>query len=50
MIRIRPAGSRFDRLFRWLGHTPLRELFAFQWLLVGRRAPQDPASGADLIP
>jgi len=50
MIRIRPGGSRFDRLFRWLGRTPLRELFAFQWLLVARRAPQDPASGADLIP
>ena len=37
LIRIRPRGSRFDRRFRWLGRTPLRELFAFQWLLVGVR-------------
>jgi methionine biosynthesis protein MetW len=33
LIRIRPAGSRFDRLFGWLARTPLRELFAFQYLL-----------------
>src|SRR3954447_6307278 len=33
LIRIRPAGSRFDPLFGWLARTPLRELFAFQYLL-----------------
>src|SRR3954451_18474750 len=33
LIRVRPGGSRFDRLFGWLGRTPLRELFAFQFLL-----------------
>src|SRR3954469_8665982 len=33
LIRVRPGGSRFDRLFGWLGRTPLRELFAFQYLL-----------------
>jgi methionine biosynthesis protein MetW len=33
LIRIRAAGSRFDRAFAWLGRTPLRELFAFQYLL-----------------
>jgi 2-polyprenyl-3-methyl-5-hydroxy-6-metoxy-1,4-benzoquinol methylase len=36
MIRVRPGGSRFDSLFGWLARTPLRELFAFQWILVGR--------------
>lgn len=35
VIRIRPIGSRFDRHFAWLARTPLRELFAFQHLLVG---------------
>ena len=38
-IRVRPAGSRFDPAFAWLGRTPLRELFAFQWILLGVRAP-----------
>jgi methionine biosynthesis protein MetW len=33
LIRVRPGGSRFDRAFGWLGRTPLRELFAFQYLL-----------------
>jgi methionine biosynthesis protein MetW len=33
LIRVRPIGSRFDRLFGWLARTPLRELFAFQYLL-----------------
>jgi methionine biosynthesis protein MetW len=33
LVRIRPAGSRFDGLFGWLARTPLRELFAFQYLL-----------------
>ena len=37
LIRIRPRGSRFDRWFAWLGRTPLRELFAFQFVLVGER-------------
>ncbi|HKP89746.1 MAG TPA: methyltransferase domain-containing protein [Thermoleophilaceae bacterium] len=37
LIRIRPKGSRFDRWFAWLGRTPLRELFAFQFVLVGER-------------
>jgi SAM-dependent methyltransferase len=32
-IRVRRGGSRFDRLFAWLGRTPLRELFAFQFVL-----------------
>jgi SAM-dependent methyltransferase len=40
VIRIRPVGSRFDRWFAWLGRTPLRELFAFQFVLAGaRRVP-----------
>jgi len=40
VIRVRPNGSRFDRRFAWLAHTPLRDLFAFQYLLVAaRRAP-----------
>jgi methionine biosynthesis protein MetW len=33
LIRVRERGSRFDRLFGWLARTPLRELFAFQYLL-----------------
>jgi methionine biosynthesis protein MetW len=37
LIRIRPIGSRFDRLFGWLGRTPLRELFAFQYLLLCKK-------------
>jgi methionine biosynthesis protein MetW len=37
VIRIRPNGSRFDRRFAWLAGTPLRDLFAFQYLLVGAR-------------
>jgi 2-polyprenyl-3-methyl-5-hydroxy-6-metoxy-1,4-benzoquinol methylase len=37
LIRVRPIGSRFDRLFRWLAGTPLEGFFAFQYLLVGRR-------------
>jgi SAM-dependent methyltransferase len=37
LIRVRPIGSRFDRRFRWLAGTPLEGLFAFQYLLVGRR-------------
>jgi 2-polyprenyl-3-methyl-5-hydroxy-6-metoxy-1,4-benzoquinol methylase len=36
LIRVRPGGSRFDRFFGWLARTPLREPFAFQWVLVGR--------------
>jgi methionine biosynthesis protein MetW len=36
-IRIRPGGSRFDRYFRWLAGTYLRELFAFQFVLVAVR-------------
>ena len=35
LIRIRPAGSRFDRLFGWLARTPLSGFFAFQYLLRG---------------
>src|SRR3954454_4488006 len=38
LIRIRPRGSRFDRLFGWLGRTPLGGFFAFQYVVVGRRA------------
>jgi methionine biosynthesis protein MetW len=37
LIRIRPKGSRFDPWFAWLRRTPLRELFAFQIVLVGER-------------
>ena len=37
LIRIRPIGSRFDPLFAWLGRTPLREFFAFQYVLTGQR-------------
>jgi SAM-dependent methyltransferase len=37
LIRVRPGGSRFDRLFGWLARTPLAGFFAFQYLLVGRR-------------
>ena len=37
LIRIRPKGSRFDRWFAWLARTPLRELFAFQFVLVAER-------------
>jgi methionine biosynthesis protein MetW len=35
LIRIRPRGSRFDRLFQWLGRTPLAGFFAFQYVLRG---------------
>jgi SAM-dependent methyltransferase len=38
LVRIRPKGSRFDRWFRWLARTPLRELFAFQYVLRGRKS------------
>jgi hypothetical protein len=37
LIRIRPKGSRFDRWFGWLAHTPLAPFFAFQYVLVGIR-------------
>src|SRR5215213_8367243 len=37
IIRVRPGGSRFDRLFEWLARTPLAGFFAFQCVLVGRR-------------
>jgi methionine biosynthesis protein MetW len=39
LIRIRPRGSRFDRLFGWLARTPLRELFAFQFVITAERVP-----------
>jgi trans-aconitate methyltransferase len=42
LIRIRPRGSRFDRLFRWLGSTPLQGFFAYQYVLRGLK---DPAPG-----
>jgi 2-polyprenyl-3-methyl-5-hydroxy-6-metoxy-1,4-benzoquinol methylase len=35
LIRVRPGGSRFDRLFGWLARTPLAGFFAFQYVLVG---------------
>jgi SAM-dependent methyltransferase len=38
LIRVRPRGSRFDSRFAWLARTPLREFFAFQYLLVGAKA------------
>jgi SAM-dependent methyltransferase len=40
-IRIRPGGSRFDRLFAPLARTPLRELLAFQYVLLGSRDRDD---------
>jgi 2-polyprenyl-3-methyl-5-hydroxy-6-metoxy-1,4-benzoquinol methylase len=39
LMRIRPAGSRFDRLFAWLAHTPLQGLFAYQYVLRGLKKP-----------
>ena len=39
VIRVRPLGSRFDRRFAWLARTPLRELFAFQFVLLAERPP-----------
>lgn len=39
LVRIRPAGSRFDPLFAWLARTPLRELFAFQFVLMASSRP-----------
>ena len=36
-LRIRPLGSRFDRLVRFTGRTPLRELFAYQYVIGARR-------------
>ena len=45
LIRIRPAGSRFDPAFRWMARTPLRELFAFQFLLAGARRSGGRAGG-----
>jgi 2-polyprenyl-3-methyl-5-hydroxy-6-metoxy-1,4-benzoquinol methylase len=46
LIRIRPKGSRVDPWFAWLARTPLRELFAFQYVLQGRaaRVPVPPVS------
>ena len=38
-VRIRRGGSRFDRRFAWLGRTPLRELFAYQYVLLASRRP-----------
>jgi 2-polyprenyl-3-methyl-5-hydroxy-6-metoxy-1,4-benzoquinol methylase len=35
LIRVRPRGSRFDRLFGWLGRTPLQGFFAYQYVLRG---------------
>ena len=35
LIRIRPKGSRFDRLFGWLSRTPVSGFFAFQYVLRG---------------
>jgi 2-polyprenyl-3-methyl-5-hydroxy-6-metoxy-1,4-benzoquinol methylase len=35
LVRIRPKGSRFDRLFGWLAKTPLQGFFAFQYILRG---------------
>ena len=39
VIRVRRGGSRFDRRFAWLARTPLSDLFAFQYVLVGERSP-----------
>jgi hypothetical protein len=41
LVRIRPKGSRFDRLFRWLGRTPLQGFFAFQYVLRGLKKVDD---------
>ena len=40
LIRIRPHGSRFDRLFGWLAGTPLRGFFAYQYVLRGLKNPR----------
>ena len=37
LIRVRRGGSRLDRSFAWLARTPLRELFAFQYVLLASR-------------
>ena len=39
LVRIRPKGSRFDRLFGWLGRTPLQGFFAYQYVLRGLKNP-----------
>jgi SAM-dependent methyltransferase len=37
VIRVRPGGSRFDARFAWLDRTPARDLFTFQYVLVGEK-------------
>jgi 2-polyprenyl-3-methyl-5-hydroxy-6-metoxy-1,4-benzoquinol methylase len=39
LIRIRPKGSRFDRLFGWLAHTSMQGFFAYQYVLRGLKEP-----------
>jgi 2-polyprenyl-3-methyl-5-hydroxy-6-metoxy-1,4-benzoquinol methylase len=41
LIRIRPKGSRFDRLFGWLASSPLQGFFAFQYVLRGLKKVGD---------
>jgi methionine biosynthesis protein MetW len=47
LIRVRPGGSRLDRLFGWLARTPVAGFFAFQYVLVGRRGGAPPAVPAE---
>jgi 2-polyprenyl-3-methyl-5-hydroxy-6-metoxy-1,4-benzoquinol methylase len=43
LIRIRPRGSRFDRVFGWLARTPLQGFFAYQYVLRGlKNGREDP--------
>jgi methionine biosynthesis protein MetW len=36
-MRLRPAGSKWDRHVRLLERTPLRSFFTFQYVIAGRR-------------
>jgi methionine biosynthesis protein MetW len=36
-LRLRPVGSRFDRHIRWMARTKLRAVFAYQFVIAGRR-------------
>jgi SAM-dependent methyltransferase len=48
LIRVRPGGSRFDRLFGWLARTPLAGFFAFQYVSSGYLPAQGPPHGGRL--
>jgi SAM-dependent methyltransferase len=48
LIRIRPGGSRFDRLFGRLARTPLAGFFAFQYVISGYLPAQGPPQSGRL--